>query len=305
MALLLVNASAAGGRAPARLRRLLEAARRAGEDGLPEPVVTTCADEARARLAGLSPGERVVVAGGDGTVHALLPVLAERRLELAVLPLGSGNDVARATGLHGRATAADLVHALRAPARPADLLGVRLDGQPEQLAVSSVAIGFDAAVGQRATRSPAVVGSARYLLATLAELRHLHLWSLSVTLDGLPLAGGDGTLFASVLNTPTYGGGLPVVPAARLDDGRLDLVVAGRFTRLQALGMLPLLQAGRHLGHPRVDCRSGRRAVVDAPVAAVPVALDGEAQTPARAIEVTLRPQALALVRVDGARRRH
>jgi diacylglycerol kinase family enzyme len=299
VALLLVNAHAAGGRAQHALRRLVESARSVDPLAVPDPAITRSSQEARNRVGSLPPGARVVVAGGDGTLHALLPLIVARRLELAVLPLGSGNDFARSHGAGHRADATGLLRALRAPSQPADVLGVRLDGGPERLAASSAAIGFDAAVGARAATMPAFVGNGRYLLATLAELRRLRLWTLAVTIDGDRVHGTEPTLFASVLNTRTYGGGLPVAPAARVDDGRLDLVNAGRFGRLQALAMLPRLQFGRHVTHPRVDCRSGHRVLVQAEGAGVPVALDGEAQGAARTVEVSVLPRCLALVRTD------
>ena len=138
-------------------------------------------------------------------------------------------------------------------------------------------------------------GLQRYLWATLAELAALRTCTLRVEAEGTLVHDGTA-LFASVLNTPSYGGGMPVAPAARLDDSRLDLLVAGRFGRIGAAAMLPRLLAGRHLSHPRVLARSIVSIAATSSVA-VPLAVDGEALGAATGWQVRVLPAALRAVR--------
>ena len=70
-------------------------------------------------------------------------------------------------------------------------------------------------------------------------------------------------------------GGMPAVPHARNDDGVLNLLLAGAFGRAGTLWVLPLLLAGRHLGHPKVRTRAFRKMVI-ASTEPVPLAADGE-----------------------------
>jgi diacylglycerol kinase (ATP) len=101
---------------------------------------------------------------------------------------------------------------------------------------------------------------------------------------------------ASALNTPTYGGGMPAVPHALINDGQLNLLVGGRFNRLQTLLMLPRLLIGKHLGHPRIQCHACSNATISN-ASLVPVAADGETLGFAAHIEVTCIPNALQVVK--------
>lgn len=291
--LVLVNPSAAGGRARALVSPIAQwlAAHAAGlrcvaPEGVPP---------AAAQIAALPQGARVVLVGGDGTLQAMLPALLERVAELALVPLGSGNDGARALGLLGCAWPDALAHALAAPASAIDLGECSFDGRCVPFA-SSLTAGFDSAVGLRALAAPRLLrGLPRYLWATLAELAALQTWTLRVQADGALVHAG-AALFASVLNTPSYGGGMPAVPQARIDDGLLDLLVAGRFGRIATAAMLPRLLAARHLSHPRV--RTLRFAELMATSeTAVPLAADGETLGVAHAWRIAVRPAALRVVR--------
>lgn len=287
--LCLLNPHAAGGRCAA-LREPLQRA-------LPEQVPLSVPDDvasARAFLTGLAPGSRVIVAGGDGTVHQLLPALHARQLELALLPCGTGNDLARALGLRHLHWRAALAHGLSAPARRIDLGLVRIE-QREHLFMSSLTAGFDAAVGARAHAAPGWLrGMPRYLWATLAEIRRLRLYDMRVRADGRLLHEGQ-VLFASSLNTETYASGMPVAPGARLDDGLLELVRVGQFGRLGALAAMPLLLTGQHLRHPKIAMQRFAELAITC-ASPIPLALDGEPIADAREFSVRVLPQALAVV---------
>jgi diacylglycerol kinase family enzyme len=280
--IVLLNRQAGQGRAAA-----LEAPMRAAlATERPDVSFTAPNDlaEARALVMAWPPGTRVVVVGGDGTVHHLLSALMHRRCELALVPAGSGDDTARALGVRGLHWRHALQQALLAPARRIDLGEVRTEHERRPF-ISSVNVGFDAAVAQRAFDGPAwLPGQARYVGATLREVVGLQSHRLHIALDGRVLHDGQA-LFASVLNTPTYGGGLPAVPNAHIDDGRLNLLLASGFSRAGVLGMLPRLMAGQHLGDPRVATTPFETLSVRGQ-ADLPLAADGEPLRPVREVEI-------------------
>lgn len=283
-ALVLLNPHAGGGRAarlaPALHRWLLNHANHSRLEAPPD------VGHALAQIRALPEASRVVVVGGDGTLNQLLPALLEGRHELALVPCGSGNDFARALGLRGLNWQQCLQLGLTAKPLSMDLGVLQTDTLSRSFA-SSLTVGFDSAVGYRALHGPRWLrGLPRYLLATLRELSALQTWDMEVRLDGALQHAGP-TLFASTLNTPTYAAGMPAVPHALAHDGRLDLLIAGTFTSLQALFMLPSLMTGKHLAHSRVHSHAFQTLEIHSKQP-VPLAADGEYVGQATSIRIDI-----------------
>ncbi len=292
MAVVILNVAAAGGRT-ARLEAPLREALKRHHPGVALHA-TLSVSEARRAVADAPRGERVVVVGGDGTLHQLLPALLDGAHTLALIPAGSGDDSARALGLHGLRWARAMSRALTGEALAMDIGWARTEHE-ERPFFSSLAAGFDAAVAQRAAASPGWLrGLPRYLLATLREVTALRAFDLRVALDDQPLHDG-AALFASAFNTASYGAGMPAMPKARIDDGRLDLLLAGRFGRLATLAMLPRLLLGAHLGHPRVRHAPFEKLHIES-TTPLPLAADGEAMADAQRITVRIGRGVLRVV---------
>jgi diacylglycerol kinase (ATP) len=251
-------------------------------------------ERSRASLQCLPRSSRVVLVGGDGTLHHMLPVLLTHRLALGVVALGTCNDTARALGVADLPWPAALELALHGPTRRMDV-GELLTARGRVPFVSSLAVGFDAAVGQRALDGPAWLdGRSRYLWSTLGELGSLRTPSLRVRIDGTLVHDG-AALLASVFNTPSYASGMPAVPGARVADGRLDLLVAGPLGRLGTLALLPKLLKGRHLGHAGIAAHAFQALSVDSDDP-LPMCADGEPLAPLHEFEVRVRASAIAVV---------
>jgi diacylglycerol kinase (ATP) len=197
----------------------------------------------------------VVAVGGDGTVQAALQAVAGTGTPLAVVPAGTGNDLALALGIPAepvaaaRAAAEDLA---AGTTRPVDL------GRTAGRWWSTVlCCGFDSLVSDRANRLSWPRGRRRYDVAILAELARLRPRDVTLVLDGetttLPV-----TLVA-VGNTSTYGGALRICPGAQPDDGLFDVTVVRAMTRRQLVGERPRLAAGTHVDHPLVSVHRVRR----------------------------------------------
>jgi diacylglycerol kinase (ATP) len=78
-----------------------------------------------------------------------------------------------------------------------------------------------------------------------------------VTLDGQKVFD-DPALLVSVQNGPRTGGSFLFSPTAQVDDGLLDVVIAGNFGRLGTLGILPKVLKGTHVRHPKVNILRGK-----------------------------------------------
>lgn len=297
--LVLLNAHAGGGRA-ARIARAVET-HIATLPQAPRLFVSREAVRARALVDGLPGGSRVIVCGGDGSIHHILPALVAGAHTLGVVPVGSGNDLARALGVARLDWRDALEHALTSQPSPMDLGEIRwadADGSERRsLFISSACVGFDAAVADFARSLPAgISGMPRYALATLMALGDLQNHDISVLADGRALRAGPA-LLASALNTPTYGGGMPVAPDASIDDGALDLMMAEGMGFWRVLSLLPRMLAGRHLGQPGVIHRRFGQLTLKAELPA-PLAADGEYLGLAREISVQRRAGALPVLRM-------
>jgi diacylglycerol kinase (ATP) len=307
--IVLLNPHAAGGKAAALAEPLQVWLAQQSEQIRME--IPDTAEQSRHLIDALPRGSRVVVVGGDGTLNQLLPSLLAGAHAVALVPFGSGNDTARALGLLGIPWQQALLRGLNGPVSNIDLglAEFELDDSEEIVDdlksirkktisvpfISSFTTGFDSSIGLRALNGPPWLrGLPRYLLATVRELANLRSWSVQVCLDGVPVHAGE-TLFASTLNTRTFGGGMPAVPLARMDDGKLDVLLAGKLNVFETLLLLPRLLIGKHIGHAKVRTQPFETMTIDA-ISPIPVAADGEYLGLAKHIKVSVLPNALAVV---------
>lgn len=295
--LILINPHAAGGRALKLLPNIKAwCETHANNTSQHRIAVPETIASALTVLSNLPAKSRVVVVGGDGTLHQMLPGLLQGGHEVGLVPYGSGNDCARAWGLQRMSWQEALAFAMTGQAQGIDIGRVELNQSRSIYFHSSLAVGFDASVGNRALAGPKYLrGLPRYLLATLRELHNLRNWPLHVQANGQLVHEGV-CLLASCLNTSTYGAGMPAVPHALIDDGHLNLLLASQFNRLQTLLMLPRLLTGTHLSHARIKCTPFKSALIKS-AANVPVSADGESLGDARDIKLQVMPQALQVVK--------
>lgn len=205
----------------------------------------------------------LVVAGGDGLVHLALQAAAQSQTELGLIPGGTGNDLARNLGLPlgDPAAAADLV--LDGPRRRIDLGLVRCGADAPRWFANVASFGFDSLVTETANRMRWPRGRARYTLAMLRELLTLHPMPFTVR-----SAAGTVTRHCSLVaaaNEPSYGGGMLIAPAARTDDGLLDIVIAAHTGRLRLVRMFPTVFKGTHVDLEEVQVLRVAAAEVSCP----------------------------------------
>ncbi|HWE90300.1 MAG TPA: diacylglycerol kinase family protein [Pseudonocardiaceae bacterium] len=240
----------------ARVAGSVAACLRTGVDRLDTFVADSAAgSRALAARAVNSGAEALITLGGDGLAHLAVQACAGTGTALAVVPAGTGNDLAHALGLPADPLLAARVvaDALRANESSKLDLG-RIAGGAWFSTV--LCAGFDAAVNARANRLRWPRGPRRYELAIMIELARLRPAPLVVEADDTTLRL-DATLVA-VGNTRYYGGGVPVCPDAMADDGWLDLTVVAAASRLDLLRMLPTLRTGAHTRHPAVTTLRAR-----------------------------------------------
>jgi YegS/Rv2252/BmrU family lipid kinase len=270
---LLVNPNAAGGRPLAALPAVT------GEWealGAPYRVVETHdLDHARGEArAAAERGDTVATLGGDGLVGPIAGQLRGGAATLAVLPGGRGNDFARVLGIPQDPAGAARV-AVEGSERLVDVAEV--DGAPY---VGIASLGFDSDANRIANEARLVKGNLVYVYAAVRALAGWKPAAFSVTVDG-ERHQVTGYLVA-VGNSKAYGGGMLLLPHAELDDGRLDILMVGKQSKLRSLLDLPKVFKGTHLDSPNKHLFRGSVVEVSADRPFV-VYADGDpiGQTPA------------------------
>jgi len=230
------------------------------------------------RLPRDEPG-RLIVAGGDGTVHCAVNALAETRIELGLLPCGTGNDFARSLRIPRRLEPA-LDVALGDALRTIDIgecsCAGRAGGLVTRRFVNVAEAGLGGEVVTRARRLARLPGRAlAYQLAIAwAVARMRHTWA-EVSIDGAKLGAGASTNVI-VANGEYFGGGMRPFPWARMDDGRLELAWMRRVSRLEILWRAPALRRGLPRDHPDVSFGAGTTISATGGPEPVLVEADGE-----------------------------
>lgn len=217
--------------------------------------------------------DRVIVAGGDGTVAEALSGLlaAGRRVPVAQVPGGTGNLLAKALGLERDLDAA-LATALDGVAWPLDV-GFLPDRQRHFVLVAGV--GWDAHLITGAPRRwKRRVGMLAYVIAGVSALLKLRSRRLRIEIDGEPHEFRAHT--AMVFNVGELAGpGLKLDPDVDPQDGRLDVVVVSTVSALGILRLFRELLAGRLRSFPGLH-RFSAEEVRIAAVPALPAEIDGE-----------------------------
>jgi diacylglycerol kinase (ATP) len=288
---LIVNPDSGRG-AAMRVAGTVASTLRAAVPGLVATVTADAAGTSKLAAQAAQRGDDVLaVLGGDGTAHLAAQAIAGTTTALAVLPSGTGNDLATALGIP-----ADPVDAAR---YVADALRCgrqrRVDlGRVKSGACFTTVLctGFDAAVTARANAMRWPLGPHRYDLAVLAELAALTPRSVrvragttEVELEAILVAVGNG---------PSYGGGLRICPDATLADGQLDVIAIAAVSRRRLLRVFPRLRTGAHVHEPEVTVLRGATVRIDGDLG-WPVYADGE---PQGTLPVTMQcePGALTVV---------
>ncbi|HEY1485417.1 MAG TPA: diacylglycerol kinase family protein [Micromonosporaceae bacterium] len=236
----------------------------------------------------------LVAIGGDGTVNLAMQAVAGTGIGFGAIPTGTGNDFVREIGLPGDVAGAAEVAARAVETgtrRTVDLARMVPDDGPQRWFGAVLGAGFDAIVNERANRMRFPRGPRRYDVAIVAELLRLKPRRYAITLDG-HRHEMDAVLVA-VGNTPSYGGGMRICPAADATDGLIDLVVVGPIGRATFVRIKPQVYAGTHVDHPAVT--SYRATTIGIAADGITAYVDGE-RSSRLPVTVHAEPGALSLL---------
>jgi diacylglycerol kinase (ATP) len=253
----------------------------------------------------------ILILGGDGTIHRHLAQLVRLQRSVLVVPHGSGNDFARALGLH---RVRDSLLAWRqflqdrcmksidlgtiTPIGPESVQDPRYPVHAARYFCCAGGCGLDSEAARRANELPAWLrargGYAVSLLSALSRFKPVGMKVESPARNGSRQAEFTPMMLSVFANAPFYGGGMRLAPRAVMDDHRLDFCLVHRVNKVRLSYLFPSVYFGRHLDVPEVEYFQGESLRLETE-RQLDVYADGEyvCHTP---IEVGIAPGALHVV---------
>jgi diacylglycerol kinase (ATP) len=291
----------AGGGAPDELREQLarygELTFKASEG--PGHAQALARDAARAGVG------RIVVAGGDGTLHEVVNGVLRgqgQRGEVPIivpLPLGTGNDFCRTLGvpLELEGALESLSSGVVRRVDVVEVIEARGDADAGRFVINAVSGGFSGEVGQALdVELKASWGPLSYLRGAIEALSTLRSYAVRLDLDG-EVHEIDAVNIV-VANGRYAARGIPIAPKAEPDDGVLDVVVIKEAPIAQLLALAPAILGGTHLDSDddRILFRRARHVTIESSEP-IPFNLDGEVvEEPPVRLALRVRPGALRVL---------
>ncbi len=185
----------------------------------------------------------VVAVGGDGTCYEVACGLMDTRVPMGIIPAGTGND---------------FIKTVNVPKKPMEALELILRNTPryvdvgrmnDRLFLNVSGTGFDVTVLDYTLAAKKYIrGILPYLVGLVRAIRHYQPVHIRFTAEGETQE--RDVLICSVANGRFFGGGIPICPDAKPDDGLFDLVVVENKPRWMIPFYLPSLLMGRVLKFP-------------------------------------------------------
>jgi YegS/Rv2252/BmrU family lipid kinase len=229
----------AGTRAKDGLERFI--ARRCAEDGVAYQIIqstkSTTSDMLEFQIFDFKATD-IVACGGDGTVNLAAQAAMNTFINLGVIPVGSGNGLARTAHI---------------PLKPSRAWEVILHGKLQKTDAFSInghfgcmlsGVGFDAAVAERFAHSHRR-GLFTYATNTLIQYFKAHPQQFEIRMEGLHFF--SDAFFISIANSNQFGNNVTIAPLASLNDGMLDVIIVQKMPK--AALPFALLRQIRHNGH--------------------------------------------------------
>ncbi len=245
--------------------------------------------------------QRVIAAGGDGSANVVFQGVYEAdaldRVTVAILPLGTGNDLARTLGMP--LDPLDAIDVVFSPTTTAvDVLLAHWDGQHRVVGNMATAGNTGRFIEHLTSDMKQRWGPFCYLRGVIDVAFDLEVFDIEVIFDEEPPVSRS-LLNIFCANGPSTGAGMPVAPTARVDDGLIDVVMIHDGTAGEIVGLAASYVLSDYIEHELVEHRQVRRVRFEGP-APMPLSIDGD-MLDAAGIELVVTGQKIHVVSTSQA----
>lgn len=232
--------------------------------------------------------KKIVSVGGDGTLNEVVNGIVGSKIELGVIPAGSGNDFAKTAGIPLNATEA-LEYAQRGRSDFIDL--GKFNGS---YFINCSGAGFDAEVVRTVNEDMRLLkGTGAYVASVLVSLIRFAPWDAVITVDGKIFKRNVWLIAAA--KGKYFGGGMMIAPDASMESGQFDVCIVNKMSRFDIIRFLPKVFKGAHTSHPAFEVIRGKHIQIESEES-VPIQVDGEnkGRLPA---DFSVLPKAVKVIR--------
>lgn len=218
------------------------------------------ADIAREIASSEEDDKKIIILGGDGTINEVLNGLSESdfgKIKLGLIPTGSGNDFARGLNLPRKNPKKALELILDSKGdKKIDLGVIESDDEnalfKRRLFGISSGFGLDAIVGTSINTSKIKkvlnflkMGSLSYAILTVVTLFSMKTYDVKVKFDDEEPISFKKLIFLVAMNCFAEGGGVPMCPEAKVDDGKLSVCIVSGVPKFLTFFAFPILLMGK------------------------------------------------------------
>lgn len=184
----------------------------------------------------------IYAVGGDGTINEVMNGIVGTSSKLAIVPTGSGNDFIR--GVYPKYKIERLLEGLiKGKASYVDIGRIN-----EKYFLNVASVGLDAEIAKNVVyfkKLKFIGGSLAYLLSIAKTLLGYECNLIKIKLDGEEI-WTDKSLLLAIANGKYYGGGIPIAPSAKVDDGQLNICLVKELGIVHILPIIPKLFLAKH-----------------------------------------------------------
>ena len=235
----------------------------------------------------------IVIVGGDGSVNQVVQAFAEMRLRFGILPVGSGNGLARAAGIPTKIKRA-LQVIVEGNTMPVDAFTIN-----DTFSCMLSGLGFDAQVAHNFARK-AKRGLFNYTKESLLHFFKAQPYGFELKLPEFSFF--TDAFLISIANSNQFGNNVTIAPQAKLNDGLLDVIVVQKMHKVKLpYAILKQLSGNNKMQQLVEDMEHKNIVYFQTPsleisnIQLAPVHIDGEAVASAQHLSVKVLPNYFTL----------